>query len=146
MIPRWMSPMMSAVATAWDTCIWSEAESVRGIAQESDRQWSSCAAHCGNTHELLSHHPAYIALGTSAAQRAQACRFSLEEVLTDGMIQEIRAYLQQQRALGCDDFRAMVEAKTRRFAGIRPAHRPPKSPPYPSQNHDSKNHYEFKPV
>ena len=62
------------------------------------------------------------------------------------MIQEIRAYLQQQRALGRDDFRAMVEAKTRRFAGIRPAHRPSKSPHYPSQNHDFKNHYEFKRV
>jgi hypothetical protein len=24
-----------------------------------------------------------------------------------------------------DDFRAMVEAKTQRFAGIKPAHRPP---------------------
>lgn len=33
-------------------------------------------------------------------------------------------HLQQQRALGRDDFRAMVEAKTRRFAGVRPAHRP----------------------
>jgi putative transposase len=108
--------------------------------------WSSCAGHCGNTHALLSHHPAYIALGTSAPQRAQAYRFLLDEVLTDGMIQEIRAYLQQQRALGRDDFRAMVEAKTRRFAGIRPAHRPPKSPHNPSQNHDPNNHYEFKRV
>jgi len=26
-----------------------------------------------------------------------------------------------------DDFRAMVEAKTRRFAGVRPAHRPPRN-------------------
>ncbi|SOO19924.1 conserved hypothetical protein [Xanthomonas citri pv. fuscans] len=32
--------------------------------------------------------------------------------------------LQQQRALGHDAFRAMVEAKTNRFAGVRPAHRP----------------------
>jgi len=37
-----------------------------------------------------------------------------------------RLHLQQQRALGHDAFRAMVEAKTDRFAGVRPAHRPRK--------------------
>lgn len=41
----------------------------------------------------------------------------------------IRAYLQQQRAYGRDDFRAMVEAKTQRFAGVRPAHRPARDVP-----------------
>jgi putative transposase len=41
----------------------------------------------------------------------------------------IRAYLQQQRAYGRDDFRAMVEAKTQRFASVRPAHRPARTPP-----------------
>ena len=33
-------------------------------------------------------------------------------------------HLQQRRACSSDDFRAMVEAKTRRFAGTHPAHRP----------------------
>ena len=37
------------------------------------------------------------------------------------------AMMQQQRAYGRDDFRAMVEAKTQRFASVRPAHRPVKS-------------------
>jgi putative transposase len=32
------------------------------------------------------------------------------------------------RALGHDDFRAIVEAKTYRFAGTRPAHRPVRAP------------------
>jgi putative transposase len=41
---------------------------------------------------------------------------------------EIRLYLQQQRALGRDAFKAMVEAKTRRFASARPAHRPCRRP------------------
>ncbi|KAA0069191.1 hypothetical protein CIW53_13695 [Rhodanobacter sp. T12-5] len=49
----------------------------------------------------------------------------LRETLSDDDIAAIRNYLQQQRALGRDNFRAMVEAKTQRFAGIRPAHRPP---------------------
>jgi len=39
-------------------------------------------------------------------------------------MEAIRTYLQQQRALGQDAFKAMVEAKIQRFAGIRPAHRP----------------------
>ena len=52
----------------------------------------------------------------------------MREALPDETVQEIRIYLQQQRALGRDGFRSMVEAKTRRFAGTRPAHRPPKNP------------------
>jgi putative transposase len=32
-----------------------------------------------------------------------------------------------QFAYGRDAFRAMVEAKTQRFAGVSPAHRPPKA-------------------
>lgn len=39
------------------------------------------------------------------------------------LLEEIREYLQQQRAWGQDNFRAMVEAKTQRFAGIG-SHRP----------------------
>lgn len=46
------------------------------------------------------------------------------EAGSDGELLDIRAHLQQQRALGHDTFRAKVEAKTQRFAGIQPAHRP----------------------
>lgn len=49
---------------------------------------------------------------------------SLSASISDDEMLAIRTYLQQQRALGHDAFKAMVEAKTRRFAGIRPAHRP----------------------
>jgi len=48
----------------------------------------------------------------------------LSDAVTDDDLAEIRLYLQQQRAIGRNDFRAMVEAKTQRFAGIRAAHRP----------------------
>lgn len=103
--------------------------------------WSSCAALCGAIHALLTHRPAYIALGASAPQRARAYRSLLDEVLSDDMIQKIRAYLQQQRALGRNDFRAMVEAKTCRFLGVRPAHRPrnPPHPPSPSDPNTNPN-------
>ena len=87
--------------------------------------WSSCAALCGRRNDpLLSPHIAYTRLGSSPAEREAAYRTLLRDALSDDELQAIRTYLQQQRALGRDDFRAMVEAKTRRFAGTRPAHRP----------------------
>ena len=46
----------------------------------------------------------------------------LAETISDEDLAAIRLYL-RQRAYGRDDFRAMVEAKTQRFASVRPAHR-----------------------
>jgi putative transposase len=69
---------------------------------------------------------ALLALGTDAEKRAAAYRALLDEALDETTLAEIRNYLQQQRALGHDGFRMMVEAKTERFAGTRPAHRPRK--------------------
>lgn len=87
--------------------------------------WSSCASHCGLRQEaILSPHPEYTTLAATPEARATAYRQLLHETLSDDDLKAIRTYLQQQRALGRDDFRAMVEAKTQRFAGIRPAYRP----------------------
>ncbi|WP_297830435.1 hypothetical protein [Thermomonas sp.] len=58
---------------------------------------------------------------------AEGYRVMLAEAISDDDLAAIRLYLQQQRAYGRDDFRAMVEAKTQRFAGVRPAHRPARS-------------------
>ena len=90
-------------------------------------RWSSCAAHLGQrTASMLTPHPVWLALDANPVRRSKIWRDLLDEALTDEQLVEIRAYLQQQRAWGRDDFRAMVEAKTRRFAGTRPAHRPSK--------------------
>jgi putative transposase len=87
--------------------------------------WSSAATNGGHRPDsLLTPHPAYIALGTTADERASIYRSMLKEALSDDDLHAIRIYLQQQRALGCDSFRAMIEAKARRFANVRPAHRP----------------------
>ncbi|KML16016.1 transposase [Burkholderia sp. LK4] len=89
--------------------------------------WSSAAAHVGLRYDpLLTPHPAEAALGLTTAARGAAYRALLHEALSDDDVLAIRAYLQQQRALGNDAFKAMVEAKTQRFAGIRPSHRPPR--------------------
>lgn len=88
-------------------------------------RWSSCAAHLGErTRPLLTPHPAWQALGRDPATRATAWRHLLDEAIGDEEMTKIRRYLQQQRAWGRDDFQAMVEAKTKRFACIRDAHRP----------------------
>ncbi|HVI59844.1 MAG TPA: transposase [Luteimonas sp.] len=70
---------------------------------------------------------AWRALGATEAERTAAYRCLLDEALLDDLIAEVRHYLQQQRAWGRDDFCAMIEAKTHRFAGTRPAHRPRKT-------------------
>jgi len=80
--------------------------------------WSSCASHCGLRQEsILSPHPEYTALGSTPEARAEAYGQLLHETLSDDGLKAIRTYLQQQRALGRDGFRTMVEAKTQRFAG-----------------------------
>jgi putative transposase len=91
--------------------------------------WSSCAALCGLRQDpLLTLHAKQRALGIDDRSRGATYRALLTELLDNEDIAAIRAYLQQQRAYGRDDFRAMVEAKTRRFAGVRPAHRPGRAP------------------
>lgn len=102
----------------------------RMTADPSDYPWSSCASHCGmRANPLLTPHPSYAALGLTPVTRSSVYRELLREALSDDDLDAIRAYLQQQRALGRDDFRSMVAAKTRCFAGIRPAHRPPRADP-----------------
>ena len=94
--------------------------------------WSSCAALCGQRDDpLLTLHPTQLAMGTSDTDRADAYRDLLTETPEDETVAAIRAYLQQQRAYGRDDFQAMVEARTQRFAALRPAHRPARKPAGP---------------
>ena len=87
--------------------------------------WSSCASHCDqDSHAILTPHPAFLALAAEPDARAETYRQLLRKTLSGDDLAAIRIYLQQQRALGRDNFRAMVKAKTQRFAGVRPAHRP----------------------
>lgn len=71
----------------------------------------------------------YLALGRGGPDRRAAYRELLAEALPEDTLAEIRVYLQQQRALGTDRLREQVQAKLRRFAGVRPAHRPRKATP-----------------
>lgn len=101
----------------------------RMIDDSARYRWSSCAANLGQCpHSQLTPHPAWLALGTTDARRTAAYRCLLDEAIPEDTLAEIRRYLQQQRAWGRDDFQAMIEAKTHRFAGTRAAHRPRKAP------------------
>ena len=96
------------------------------VARPGDFPWSSHAANVsGKNDPLLRLHPAYLALGPCSDERQRAYRALFDEVLTPEDTDEIRAYIQQQRALGSDRFRAAVERKLGRCASVRPAHRPP---------------------
>lgn len=96
------------------------------VARPDDYAWSSWRGHVGERVDpLLTPHPEYLALGPDAGARAAAYRSLFAEALPDDLIHEIRRYLQQQKALGTDRFRAWVEARTGRFAGLRQAGRPP---------------------
>lgn len=90
--------------------------------------WSSAAAHSGPCiNPLLIPHAAYTSLGATAIERASAYQAFLQEGLPADELHAIRSHIQQQRALGSESFKSMVEAKTQRFAGTRPAHRPSRS-------------------
>jgi putative transposase len=90
-------------------------------------RWSRCAALCGQRDDpMVIPHSAQLALGATADSRARAYRKFIDETISSDEVADIRVYLQQQRAWGRDSFRAMVEVKTQRFTGVRPAHRPPR--------------------
>ncbi len=110
-------------------CRYIELNPVRaGMVVEAEAfRWSSHAGNAlGHWDPLLTPHPCYLALAGEPRARAEAYRAIVREGSDGAEIDSIRQHLQQQRALGSEGFRQMIEAKTRRFAGVRPAHRPRK--------------------
>lgn len=90
--------------------------------------WSSCAALCGRHQDpLLTLHPAQLAFQASSNPPGRAYEELLCQAIPADELDDIRRYLQQQRAWGRDDFQAMVQNKTQRFAATRGAHRPARS-------------------
>ena len=97
----------------------------RIVALPEEFSWSSYRANALTRHgTLVSPHPSYCALASSADLRAAAYTTIVREVMCEADIKVIRAFLQQQRSLGSDLFQRVAEQKTRRFAGMRPVSRP----------------------
>lgn len=96
------------------------------VARPTEYPWSSYGANAeGRPNPLLAPHPEYLALGNEPTGRRSAYRALFAEVLPDELVEEIRIHLRQQKVLGTDQFRSWVEARTGRFATVRPIGRPP---------------------
>lgn len=96
----------------------------RMVAKPDEHAWSSYGANAwGRADSIVTPHSCYLALG-APGDRFEAYRRLVADVLDVETVEEIRKYLQQQRAFGNDRFQATVEAELGRFAAVRPAHRP----------------------
>lgn len=99
------------------------------VAQPGDYPWSSYGANTGGKCEpWISPHSEDLARGSDPETRAAAYRALFVESMPDDLVLEIRRYLQQQKVLGTDRFRAWVEARTGWFSTVRPAGRQPGRP------------------
>lgn len=124
---RYKSCLVDSESYVLTCCRYIELNPVRAwmVGSPSEHPWSSYHANAlGKPDPLVTPHAVMLALGHDPADRAAGYRALFAEVLTDEVVAEMRACLQQQRALGTDRFRAQVDAKLKRFAGVRPAHRP----------------------
>ena len=92
----------------------------RMTADPFDYAWSSYAHNAfGHADPLIHPHSAYLALGSTDAERNSAYRALAMENLSQDHLDAIRVHLQRQHALGSDRFRTAIEAQLTRRA--RPA-------------------------
>ncbi len=95
------------------------------VAGPEAYRWSSHRANAsGGADPVITPHAEYLRLGADAAIRQKAYRMLFWQAPDEHRLAEIRAYVQQQRALGSRRFQAEVEAVLGRCARVRPAHRP----------------------
>ena len=99
------------------------------VEESAAHRWSSYQTNAlGIGDVLIAPHPTYMTLGPSDEER-QACYRSLFlDAISDDRLQEIRAYLHQQRALGSPRFQQAVEAQLQQAATVRPRGRPSRRP------------------
>jgi len=97
------------------------------VIHPEDYPWSSFHANAlGINDPLIKPHREYLALDADPAQRLEAYRALFKSALSDDQLLDIRAHLQQQKALGTRRFQAAIEAELGRAAAVRPQGRPRK--------------------
>lgn len=80
------------------------------VARAEQHRWSSVHANLGLIEDpLITPHPVFLAQDPDPRKRTQAYRAWLQQGVTDDDLANIRAHLQQERALGDTTFQAMVE-------------------------------------
>ena len=99
------------------------------VVAPGDYAWSSYRANAeGRADRHVHPHAEYARLGTSVEERCVAYRALFLEAIGEDRMSEIRAYVQQQRALGTKRFQDVIEAELRRVATVRPRGWPPGKP------------------
>jgi putative transposase len=90
-----------------------------------DYRWSSVHTHLARARDpLISPHPLYLAMGRDETERARAYQQWLGAGIAPDDLQQLRAYANQERALGDVRFQRMVETTLGRPAAYRPRGRP----------------------
>jgi hypothetical protein len=83
--------------------------------------WSSFRANAsGAPDQPLVAHPTYLALANDDLRRGEAYQRLFDYEIPDEDLAAIRASLHKDRVLGCDKFRAHLEAELQRPVGIEP--------------------------
>lgn len=95
------------------------------VETPSEYRWSSHRRNAyGEPDPLVHPHAEYLALGCASSPACVAYRALFAHELSEERLVEIRAYVQQQKALGGARFQTQVEAALGRHVQVRPAHRP----------------------
>ena len=90
-----------------------------------DWRWSSVHSHVRSACDpLVTPHPLYLAMGIDRCEREEAYRRWLSAGISDDELSRIRQSLTQERSLGDERFRQMVERALNRAASCRPSGRP----------------------
>ena len=100
----------------------------RGARRVVTRPTSLSHAHnaLGKTDRLITPHPCYLTLGKNEEQRLGAYRGLFERAISDDELADIRAYVQQQKALGNPRFQARIAEQLARKVEVLPRGRPRK--------------------
>lgn len=95
------------------------------VGEPSAYSWSSYGFNALGDHDpLIVPHTQYVALGGDSEERLRAYRRLFAADIDKTRLDEIRTYIQQQRALGSSAFQDQIENVLGRYARARPAHRP----------------------
>ncbi len=107
-----------------DCCRYIELNPVRAaiVKHPANYRWSSHVHHAlGVADELITEHAQYRNLGTDAGERHQAYRELSRDPLEPDVFKAIEAALNEERALGDDQFRQQIEIAQKRKLSLAEA-------------------------
>jgi len=110
------------------TCMrYIEMNAVRAnmVEHPAEYRWSSYAANAqGQQDPIVTPHPLYLALGSSADKRQMVYRELFRQSIDNPQLHEIRQTLNSELVLGCSCFKDHIEGQTNRKAGLGQPGRP----------------------